>query len=220
MSVLEFDSEWFGINVGRHDGPLLEADRWSRANNIDLLYSLLPIERIRDMNDAVTLGFRLVDVRVEFTAQATKGSPGPVAVRCADAGDIDRLAAIASVSFRSTRFYNDGRLVRERVNEMYANWVREAWDNETIFVYDQDDGSPGGFVTVTSEGDIGLIAVEAGARKRGAGKSLCLAAIACVDNPEIGVVTQGGNLAAQRTFQSCGFRSVKTSLWLHRWYDR
>jgi hypothetical protein len=33
------------------------------------------------------------------------------------------------------------------------------------------------------------------------------------------VVTQGRNVAAQRTYQGAGYRTSRTSLWFHRWFD-
>ena len=32
------------------------------------------------------------------------------------------------------------------------------------------------------------------------------------------VVTQGGNVAAQRVYQHAGFRTARTELWYHRWF--
>ena len=37
---------------------------------------------------------------------------------------------------------------------------------------------------------------------------------------DVTVVTQGRNVPALRTFESCGFRTTDVGLWFHKWYDR
>ena len=60
MSVLEFDSEWFGVSVGRYDGDPSEADSWAKDNSVGCVFCLLPIEKIASVYDATQRGFRLV----------------------------------------------------------------------------------------------------------------------------------------------------------------
>jgi ribosomal protein S18 acetylase RimI-like enzyme len=71
-----------------------------------------------------------------------------------------------------------------------------------------------------SEGSIGLIAVSEHARSSGLGSALTRAAISWCHASGLErttVVTQGRNVAAQRTFQRTGFITSSTSLWFHRW---
>jgi dTDP-4-amino-4,6-dideoxy-D-galactose acyltransferase len=61
------------------------------------------------------------------------------------------------------------------------------------------------------------------ARGGGLGRELVRAALTRIAESgarEASVVTQGANVAAQRLFQACGFRTASTKLWFHRWYGR
>ncbi len=67
-----------------------------------------------------------------------------------------------------------------------------------------------------------LIAVDADARGCGLGIALTGAAVGWCRTrglSRVTVVTQGRNVAAQRTFQRAGFVTVSTGLWFHRWAE-
>ncbi len=212
--ILDFDTEFFGIKVGRHDGPPGVAYEWALSNDIDCLYSLMPISMISQAYEATSLGFRLMDVRVEFAARSASG---PWRVRMAGREDENDLAAIARTAFQRTRFYNDRKFPPMRVDDLYENWVREHCDTGRVLVATDDTDAPVGFATF-KDGYVGLIAVSEDHRHQGHGKNLMTAALdlAWQDGlQDLRVVTQGGNIGAQRTFQKVGFRSVKTDLWLH-----
>lgn len=214
MSVLEFDSEWFGKKIGRRDGDIEEADLWAKAAGLDCLYTLLPLSRIDEVYWATNHGFRLVDVKVEFVAE-----PRPYTLlRVPEPHEMKDVKRIASTSFVRTRFHNDRRFDRERVNAMYANWVDTS--SGQVFVAD-GEGGIAGFVLV-GDTHLELIAVDPAHRGQGHGLALAETAstFAAVNGQsEIRVITQGGNHAAQRTFQSVGFKLIETSLWLHKWYS-
>ncbi len=216
--VLDFDSAWFGLKIGRYDNSPAMAHDWAVEQSLDLVYCLLPIGQISQVREASMSGWKLVDVRVEFVHdlprpwtpadQITHGGRA----RPAALGDVGWMQELARSAFTGTRFYNDRRLNRDRVDAMYANWVQESYGG---FVVDEE-----GFVTVDDEGGIALIAVAPGARGRGVGSRLTrtvVAHAAYTGTPAVRVVTQGGNIAAQKTFQGCGFRSEQVGLWLHRW---
>ena len=90
------------------------------------------------------------------------------------------------------------------------------------------DGEAAGYVTChlaspSNRGSIGLIAVSEDARGQGLGGELVFGALGwCSEHgaAEVSVVTQGANIAAQRLFQLCGFRTASLGLWFHRWYER
>lgn len=214
MSVLEFDSTWFGVKVGRRDGDPRTSDKWARENELDCLYTLLRHNQRNDLHWAVENGFRLVDVRVEFTG-ATQ--PNEV-LRKARPEDMDAVKGIAFSSYKKTRFHNDRHFDRQRVNAMYANWVLTT--EGTVLVADDDIG-PVGFVVV-GETNLELIAVNEQYRGHGHGLALARASLGLAYEQGKAfqrVVTQGGNHAAQRTFQAAGFAPTSTSFWLHKWYE-
>lgn len=214
MSVLEFDSEWFGVSVGRYDGDAAEADQWGKDNSVGCLFCLLPLSKIASVHEAAHRGFKLVDVRVEFSVRPSLVIP---AVREAKPQDADAIKQIAYRSFRKTRFHNDRHFDRDKVNAMYANWALTS--KGATFVVEGNAGIAG-FVVV-GDTHLELIAVDPDQRGHRYGAALAKAAIGYAyarRRDELRVVTQGGNHAAQRTFQGAGFELVDTSLWLHKWY--
>ena len=216
MSVLEFDSEWFGVKVGRYDGDPRAAEEWALANGIDCLYTLVPMEGIgTSVWWATQHGFQVTDVRIEFEAETEIwGEP----LREPEGNDWVEVERIARTSFRRTRFHNDRHFDLDRVNEMYVNWIRTS--GAMVLVSDGPEG-PAGFVTVGAT-NLELIAVDEAQRGLHHGEKLTQAALRVAYMKGIRtlkVVTQSGNHAAQRTFRSAGFRLVDTSIWLHKWYQ-
>jgi dTDP-4-amino-4,6-dideoxy-D-galactose acyltransferase len=215
--LLKFDSEWFGVRIGRFDVDPVAASHWGAANHMDCVYCLVPVEEIWRVKEGTTdHNFRLVDVRVEFRARVEKVEK-PEHIRRATLEDSHWIQEIARKAFVNTRFYNDTHLKKHLVDEMYANWIREAFARDDIVFVSEHYG----FVTMTRDGTIGLIAVGSDSRNHGVGKALMTAMMNfgyITGLTAITVVTQGGNISAQRTFQACGFRSERTDLWLHRWY--
>lgn len=216
--VSDFDSDWFGYRVGRASHPI--ADDWALENRIDCLCLLIPTQEISAIYWAEEKGARFVDVRVELACEA---APAPCGARPFVMADVDDLAAISRTAFRGlTRFYADPRFADSRCDDLYENWLRESCDGwaEEVLVA---EGSTG-FVTIHvdgSEASIGLIAVHEDARGKQLGSSLSRAAVhwAFQQGLEtISVVTQGCNIPAQRAFQSAGFVTRKTEVWLHKWY--
>lgn len=215
VNVLDFDSDWFGKKIGRCDLPPEEADLWAKSADLDCLFTLLPLDQIAEAYWATNNGFRLVDVRVEFAAGPTLVIPE---VRQAAPRDAKRIAEIAKIAFQRTRFHNDRRFDPERVNEMYANWALTS--KGLTFVSEEEDVIAG-FVVV-GDTNLELIAVDPLYRGNGHGDALAKAAVGFAfanGRRELKVVTQGGNQAAQKTFQAAGFRLVSTSLWFHKWYS-
>lgn len=218
-TILEWDSAFWGKMIGRGHLPVQEADECAQSLGLDCLYLLIPIEEISEAHEAVRRGFRLVDVRVQFEL---KPRPARLAfVREFRDTDLVPLAQIARTSFRRTRFYNDPRFEDSQCDALYETWTRNACANDSVLVAERDDKICG-YVTLSEDGDLVLIAVAAEARQQGIGSSLMRGALdwAYVRRLEtLSVVTQGGNLPAQRLFQAQGGRSKSVGLWFHRWYD-
>lgn len=213
--ILDFDSAWFGLRIGRYDGDPSAADKWAKKNALDCVYTLLPLDKLAVTADAVQAGFRVTDVRVEFVARTELliGSP-----RSATKDDGDAIKGIALKAFRKTRFHNDHHFDRDRVNAMYANW---ALTTPGEVLVSEDVVGVVGFAVV-GETHLELIAVNEDYRGHGYGLDLAKSTLGIANargKRDLRVVTQGGNQAAQRTFQRAGFKLDNTSLWLHKWYD-
>ena len=238
--LLPWDTEFFGFRIGRVRGNALDADLaaqvddWSRRERIRALYFLARGDAPAATLAAEEHGFGLVDVRLTL-GQSLREPAREVFettgadIRAAQPGDVPGLEKIARTSHRDTRFFSDPHFSREQAEELYARWISlEATGRARIvLVAAMPDGEPGGYISchwdpADEEAQIGLLGVAAPARGRGLGKALVLAAVKwCRDQgvPQITVVTQGKNVAAQRLYQRCGFQTRDFQFWFHKWYS-
>jgi dTDP-4-amino-4,6-dideoxy-D-galactose acyltransferase len=226
---LEWDSRFFGFPVGRveaEDGVGIgTAVRDADADAVRCLYFLCPAAASELVAAALGLGFGLFDVRIELECRPLSAAEPAAAVRDAVPSDREALERIARERLRGTRFWNDPRFDRERVADLYSEWLLRGLaspSRRTLVAGDCD-----GFITcgLDPDGDAGeieLIAVAAGADGRGVGGSLVAAAtsqFAAAGFERATVVTQAANVGAQRLYQRCGYRTRRVDLWLHRWAD-
>lgn len=195
---LDWDTEWFGFPIatvmGAGTGPL-------PTHEFRCLYCLCEPDHARWAEGE---GFELIDIRVELDWQGTREAPTGIRE---EMGERDRLQELARDAFADSRFYQDERFPRERVDAMFGRWL----ERSSVVLTDDDRR---GFITY-DHGHIGLVGVSAEARGAGLGVQLVNAAQA--RNPSLTVVTQGKNIAAQRLYQKCGFRTSAVKLWYHRW---
>jgi ribosomal protein S18 acetylase RimI-like enzyme len=219
--LLEWDSEFWGVQIAHVDGP--DADAWARENAVACAYLLVPGDDSAQARRAEERGYRLMDVRVELDAPAAAAD---AAVRSARDDDVERLRSIARTNHGDTRFYADPRFPRDGCDELYDVWIRrscEGWADAVLVA--EADAVPAGYVSVhrrEGHGSIGLIGVAPDVRGRGLGEALVRGALDwCARDglAECRVVTQGRNVAAQRVFQRCGFRTRSVDLWFHKWFD-
>jgi dTDP-4-amino-4,6-dideoxy-D-galactose acyltransferase len=220
--LLEWDSEFWGVLIAQLAS--VDSGAWAKEHGVACAYLLVPAEDSEQAHRAEASGYQLMDLRVELEAPAM-AAPAPV--RPHRESDIDRLRALARTNHRDTRFYADPGFPVDGCDDLYDTWIRrscEGWADVVLVA--ESDGAPVGYVSVhgrEGHGSIGLIGVEAGVRGRGFGEALVRGALDwCVRNglPECRVVTQGRNIAAQRVFQRCGFRTRSVDLWFHKWFDQ
>jgi ribosomal protein S18 acetylase RimI-like enzyme len=205
---------------------LEDVTAWALQNGIECLYFLASPDAPETWRLAEEAGFRVVDVRVELERPSAPVETG-VVTRPATANDADALAEIARTSHGITRFYADPHFPEDRCDKFYSTWIRrsllEGFAEQVLVV--EASGSPVGYVTChadahESKGSIGLIAVSNDTRGRGLGAALTRAAVSwCHANglERTTVVTQGRNVAAQRTFQRAGFITASSGVWFHWW---
>jgi dTDP-4-amino-4,6-dideoxy-D-galactose acyltransferase len=234
VELLEWDSDFWGITIGRVTGDVLTAERagaadaCAREHDVECLYFLARADDARTLEVAPETGFKLMDVRVELT-RPLGDSRGVAAVRPHLASDMSELRAIARASHANTRFFADPHFPDERCRDFYAAWIEKScagWADEVLVA--EWEGRAAGYVTChLDEGgqnraaSIGLIGVAAGNRERGLGGELVSGACAWAlarNATVLSVVTQGGNVPAQRLFQRAGFRTRTVGLWFHKWY--
>jgi dTDP-4-amino-4,6-dideoxy-D-galactose acyltransferase len=230
---LEWDSEFFGLRIARLATDPLRAGEMEqvlascKAQKIDCLYFLAdsadtPSTRVAEDND-----FRLVDVRVSLERDLVAGIiPENSSVRNATGEDLPSLRRIARDSFHDTRFYHDGNFTPSQCDALYETWVEASCNGfaDAVLVVDVAD-EPAGFVTCkmvgSKAGEIGLLGVSSARQGIGVGRSLVEASLSWFDDHgarRVTVVTQGRNVPAQRLYQRCGFVTLNTQLWYHRWF--
>jgi len=232
VEPLAWDSGFFGLPIARihpaqPDRRALEgALEACRERGVRCAYLLLDAADTRAGEAAQALGFVLRDVRVELDR--------PIAPTDANAADtseaiaavgrerLPALEALVRERFASSRFFADPGFTRERCRELYVAFLRRGVDGGTqrSLLAPADDA--GCIVCHTDPRDgVGTIELVA-SRRSGVGTALMRAAVAHFAQAGMSsalVVTQASNVAAQRTYQRAGFRTARSGLWFHRWFD-
>ena len=235
--LLEWDSEFFGLRIASlsalalGEGAWRSALDWAGKERIDCLYLLSESDDSTSRRLFEHSGAALVDLRVTLardTGPMFKVKPCSATLRAANANDVSALRAIASRAHTDSRFYSDGRFARERCDELYATWIERSvrgWARSVLVA--ELDGALAGYVTLHARPDgdaeIGLIAVTESARGKGVGRFLVESALLMANAfglAHTSVVTQGSSVAAQRLYQSAGFRTTRVQLWHHLWFEK
>ena len=220
--LMAWDGDWWGLRVGQAT-HLDGISEWAAENTVGLIYLL--VDTVAEAQAAEERGFRLMDCRLTLDRPTAVCGSG---ARLAKAEDLAPVKEIARTAFQGlTRFYNDPRLDEGRCDELYGEWARSqcAGGAEIVLVCDRDE-KVAGFVSVNrsseEEASISLIAVHAEMKGRGVGADLVSSAVNWArgqGSKRMTVVTQGGNVSAQRLFQRAGFRTSRVQYWMHRWYQ-
>lgn len=235
---LQWDSDFFGCNIASVTTEFLDAQQheqlqlWCEDNAIDCLYLLADPESA-NLERAQFNGFALRDVRVTLDRKVaphdSRASTLESVISPYAADDLDELRAIARVSHRDTRFYRDGKFLRQRCDELYATWIEKSCRGgaDAVFVARSENRAVG-YVTChltmrdgVQTGTIGLVGVAAAAQGKGLGRALIETALHwfCEHGAaHVEVVTQGHNVAAQRLYQKCGFATCEVRFWFHKWF--
>lgn len=221
MNVLEWDTQFFGVRIGRAE--LAETDVASaadaaRAESLACLYLSAPAARPELVTDAVRAGALLVDVRLELDAERTTQPKPATGVRAAGEGDAELVEELAAELSAYSRFRADPRFDGERVAEMYRVWARRDLAEGAVVL--AEGGSA--FVAASREGDetrLDLVYVSPESSGRGLGAALAQEALRLLDTPRALVVTQAGNVPALRLYESLGFRARSAAILLHLWLN-
>jgi ribosomal protein S18 acetylase RimI-like enzyme len=219
-----WDSTFFGVPIFEArlgDGGLDDAIAEAVRGGAECLYLFVDAGELATIDAAVRHGAHLVDLRVELEGPRFPPEPGGdrPRTRRATQADHDFLVTQARELASESRFARDPRIPAERVRDMYELWLDRCLDEGVVAV----PHSPAvGFVGARTEDDVALIElvfVDAASRGQGVGGALIREAVASLAATDIRVVTQAGNVAAQRLYQSFGLRSRSTLAVLHLWLD-
>jgi ribosomal protein S18 acetylase RimI-like enzyme len=225
MTVLprSWDSTFFGVRVAEaqiHGDALDQAVADAARSRVECLYLFVDAAELMTIETAVRRGGRLVDLRVELAGRI-EIEPGndPPLTRRATQSDREVLLPQARELAIESRFWRDPRIPNQKVQEMYDIWLDRCLD-EGVVTVPETRGT--GFVGARKDRDsasIDLVYVDAASRGQGLGRALVLDAVDALGASDVSVVTQSGNVAAQRLYQSLGLRSRRAIAVLHLWLD-
>ena len=228
---LPWDSEFFGLPIGRvADGvaadALTDAVARADADGVRCLYHLVASDDYRRLHAALDQGFRPYDFRIEFERALDLGAPPTtsIAIREAHLADETVVADLATRTITATRFTRDAHFPARAIPLLYAEWVRRGLTSGPARRVLLAEPAAGfvvcGLGSPEATGSIELIGVEARSARRGIGHALVGQAHSVMIQAgceRTTVVTQGDNVAAQRLYQSLGYRTLSAAWWLHRW---
>ena len=225
MTVLprSWDSTFFGVRVAEaqvHGGALDKAFADAARTEVECLYLFVDAADLMTIETAVRRGGRLVDLRVELAGRiGIEPGNDPPLTRRATQSEREVLLPQARELAMESRFWRDPRIPNQKVQEMYDIWLDRCLDEGVVTV---PAARGTGFVGARTNGDsasIDLVYVDAASRGQGLGRALVLDAADALGASDVSVVTQSGNVAAQRLYQALGLRSRRAIAVLHLWLD-
>ena len=216
-----WDSTFFGVPIfeAQFRGDAVgEVAAEAARLGAECLYLFVDAGDLLAIETAVRAGARLVDLRVELKGRLVTGDRDDLpSTRRATPADRAALVIQARDLAGESRFARDDRIPDERVHDMYEIWLDRCLREGVVAV---PAGRPAGFVGARDDDGvvrIELVYVDASARGQGLGRALIREAVEAFPGSEVTVVTQTGNIAAQRLYQSLGLRSRSTIAVLHLW---
>lgn len=235
---LPWDSKVFGFKIaslrGNRLSPAIVAEvmTWCGRQGIRCLYFCADGTCSRTISLAHQAGFKFVDVRLalEYSVPPIRETFRRGVVRRATPEDLPVLKEIAGQAHSDTRFFKDEMFPVEQVRTLYAMWICRDFAEHQVLVAIVDCASGpeiGGYISCemglsNGHGRIGLLAVRDRHRGKGLGSSLVSAALDLIvagKCSSVEVATQASNIAAQRLYQSHGFRTSSSGIWFHKWFD-
>jgi len=234
---LEWDSDFFGVNIGYVSclrlTPSIErrVKDYIRKEKIDMLEYLCNCHDKKSVLTAEKNGYSFVDIRLTFEQTLGECSettlPSGFSVRKANKSDIGKLRRIASSIYKLSRYYYDANFDEAKVTEFYSNWVEKAvlgtFDDYAYVLCDGNE--PVGFCSIKEQREnaasIGLFGMSFDYAGKGLAAGLLQVVLNRLKRDRIDyveVVTQGRNYGAQRLYQRLGFITKSTELWYHKWF--
>ena len=240
LTFLPWDTAHFGKRIARADLRQLDAESCAELlaacqdQAIECLYFLVDCADHGTIAVLQAKGFDLIDIRMTLAGpiHELRSPPPPqdVHIRLSREGDLASLLPVARSSYTMSRFFVDHRFGWDKAAQMFEIWLRQSITGgyaDAVAVA-EIDGEPAGFLTChlnrpVGEGNIGLLGVAESARGRGLAPAMLAKIMAWLRQEGMqgwNVATQGQNIAAQRMYQGCGFRTRSLELWFHKWFSQ
>ena len=174
LSALHFDSDYFGIAMGRISHFLL-SDSVPPDDRIDICREVLSLiaavasscgmkqitlrvnPRDHDIvQQAAEVGFKFIDVLVTYAVDMDSVEdsqippPDDFVIRLKQPNDVDALKEIARISFTKDRFHTDVLFDRKRADSFHATWIENSLAGSAAdeVIVAEVDGTPVGFTTL------------------------------------------------------------------------
>jgi dTDP-4-amino-4,6-dideoxy-D-galactose acyltransferase len=222
VELLPWDTDFFGVTIGRarvQASDEVETEIGAaRAAGVECLYVVVAQADGAATGSIVKSGGVLTALRIVHERTGDPALTRPSSVREAGVDDEARVVDMSRSLAGASRFAQDLRFTRGRIEEMYRLWAVTDLRDGDVFV--GTDG--GGMVTMSTRDDtavIGLVYVDPAARGTGLGRALLSAAVGRANERTVTVATDARNLAALRLYEAAGFRARSIDAILHLWLD-
>lgn len=229
---LPWDSEFFGIPIGRvdldgldlDDVAAVEAD--AREQGVLCLYGSMTPEPEAPTVAVQRLGYRFVEGATLFslrTSEPVIPQPDGVSVREGTVDDLPALADTVAQLAAWSRYAVDPRFGPEAAERLQARWIERAAEcttGERALLVAEDDSGIIAFITRASDPE--PVVDTVGTSSRGSGAARYLIQVArewAGDRALYGGPIAARNVSALRYVSHCGYRVARVRYLYHRWLD-
>lgn len=237
VQILQWDSDFFGYNVGRILPSRLTSEELKalleslKKENVTLVYWPSDPEDPESQEAARRSGGFLADRKITYVVdleQISRQLAEEQNMTIREYTDIetnDDLEDLAIQSGLYSRYKVDPKIGNALYEKLYKLWIRNSVNRSLAekVLLSMDEGKIAGMVTVgmkNGRGEIGLIAVHETMRGKSVGVHLTRAAqkwAIAKGCRYAQVVTQGNNHAACKLYEKCGYRIESTVNYYHFW---
>ena len=236
--ILEWDSNFFGYNVGMVLQPFFNFDELRdvlqnlKNENVKLVYwsPQNGINKKEDIEKIASLGGRLVDIKTvyQYNLDGKSADEYKTDERVKEYAETVTHPDLINLAFESgvkSRYKVDERIGHENFVKLYTIWMEQSVTKKiakTILV-SVDRERYTGMITLGEKdgaGNIGLVAVDALQRGKGLGYALFQGMFRWFIEhgyKKISVVTQEANESACKFYERTGFEKISAQEFYHFW---
>jgi dTDP-4-amino-4,6-dideoxy-D-galactose acyltransferase len=222
---LDWDSEFFGLEIGKLGLDKFETDKDLRFGQFDLVYvfSDFPLEDKQVQKQRL----RLVDKKITFEYEVGSETTEDLSQQISSyfSGNDDKIVALGIQSGIHSRFRIDPHFKEGSFEKLYTTWMRRSIERQIadeVLAYHINNEIAGVITLKLSSPKviIGILAVDTAHRGKKIGRQLVDAARSfCKQNNAsiLEVATQLANKEACKFYERCGFEIQKTEYIYHYW---
>ena len=228
IRTLQWDSDFFGLRIGRadilstEDALFLASQHEELKRQFDLLYVFDP--------NAIGFeaeGARLVDEKILYSKPCEPREQYAEVSFYQDASPSDDLYRLALVSGGYSRFKLDERLPKGSYERLYNRWIENACPkdgtNKQILTCLDTNNIAKGMITIDHQGElghIGLVAVDTDCQHQGIGGKIMSTLdgyLYSLGIKTLEVPTQKANTDACRWYEKNGF-TIQSCTQIYHWW--